>query len=323
MALTRPKIWDLDTNIQYFMDPITVLHQGATQANVDVGFLFNRANGLVSNVAVYWSESAQSIVTAYTANTGVTNSNITPISYANLTIGNLLMVNGSILNVTGNINANTAGTHYGNVYATSYFYANGTPFVGGSGGITYTANTAPPASGNVNGSQWYNTTTDVLYEYVFDGTSSYWVDITSPTVSNSSVSTGSSGSSNSSGYTGTYVLTGTTTNATQTEIFVNGVASSRIPISANVTAYYTMDVAARRTDVAGESGAFYLKAVAANVAGTVSDVGSVYEVVVARSDTNYLVDMRSNNTSKAMTVLVTGVAGKTINWRAVVSSIEV
>jgi flavin-binding protein dodecin len=96
MGLTRPKIWDLDTNIEYFMDPITVLHQGATQANVDVGFLFNRANGLVSNVAVYWSEASQSIVTAFTNNTGSTNSNVVTTGYANLTIGSLLSINGNI-----------------------------------------------------------------------------------------------------------------------------------------------------------------------------------------------------------------------------------
>jgi hypothetical protein len=93
MALTRPKIWDLDTNIEYFMDPITVLHQGATSPNVDVGFIFNRANGLVSNVALYWSETTQSMVIALTANTGTTNSNVAVQSYGNLTMGNVFVNN--------------------------------------------------------------------------------------------------------------------------------------------------------------------------------------------------------------------------------------
>ena len=100
MALTRPKIWDIDTNVEYFMDPITTLHQGSTQANVDVGFLFNRANGLVSNVALYWSESAQSFVTAFTSNTGQDGSqygNIAASSYANLTVGSILTINGSAI----------------------------------------------------------------------------------------------------------------------------------------------------------------------------------------------------------------------------------
>ena len=85
MALTRPKIWDIDTNVVAFNDSLTVLHQGATSANVDVGFLFNRANGLVSNVALYWSESTQSFVYAFTNNTGATTTNIAATSYAAIT----------------------------------------------------------------------------------------------------------------------------------------------------------------------------------------------------------------------------------------------
>ena len=120
MALTRPKIWDLDTNIEYFKDPLTTLHQGATTANVDVGFIFNRANGLVSNVALYWSESAQSIVTAYTSSTGVTDTNVSVTSYANITTGALnvagplvLTSNTSVdsLQITGTATRGGAGYH--------------------------------------------------------------------------------------------------------------------------------------------------------------------------------------------------------------------
>jgi hypothetical protein len=155
MALTRPRLGQLNTSVVAQSDPITVLNQGASLANVDVGFLFNRANGLVSNVALYWSESAQSIVTAYTSSTGTTNSNISVTSYANLTVGNVLLVTGSILNVQGNIAANTTGILYGNVnssgnistsgnvYASSFFYANGSPFVSSSyGNVQMLANLA-------------------------------------------------------------------------------------------------------------------------------------------------------------------------------------
>ena len=67
----------------------------------------------------------------------------------------------------------------GNVYADAlrtttgiYWAGNGNPIAG----ITYTASGSAP-SGPSKGDQWYNTSNDVLYEYVFDGTSSYWVDI--------------------------------------------------------------------------------------------------------------------------------------------------
>lgn len=99
MALTRPRLSQLNTNASVFTDSISVLNQGATTASSDVGFLFNRANGLVSNVALYWSESTQSIITAHTSNTGVDNANIAVSGYANLTVGNVLLVNGSIIGV--------------------------------------------------------------------------------------------------------------------------------------------------------------------------------------------------------------------------------
>jgi hypothetical protein len=89
MALTRAKITNVDSSQNYFTDPMTVLRQGATSANVDVGFLFNRANGLVSNVALYWSESGNTFVTAFTSNTGVNNGNILVSSYTNLATGAL------------------------------------------------------------------------------------------------------------------------------------------------------------------------------------------------------------------------------------------
>jgi hypothetical protein len=88
MALTKPKLsQNIDTDISVFNDPILVLHQGSALADVDTGFLFNRANGLVSNVAIYWSESANSFVTAFTTSTGVPDANITISSYANIRSG--------------------------------------------------------------------------------------------------------------------------------------------------------------------------------------------------------------------------------------------
>ena len=178
MALTRPRLGQLNSSIVAQSDPVTVLNQGASSANVDVGFLFNRANGLVSNVALYWSESAQSIVTAYTSSTGTTNSNIAVVSYANLTVGNVLTVNGGIIGIVGNLTlgnliANTGvysvssvvsgNVSAGNVLASGFFYANGSPFVSSSyGNVQMLANLASASAttiGNIyttNGVYWSN-----------------------------------------------------------------------------------------------------------------------------------------------------------------------
>ena len=100
MALTRPRIGQLNTNVFADADPITVLHAGATAANVDVGFLMNRANGLVSNVALYWNEAGNTFVTAFTSNSGATDTNVSVTSYASITTGNVV-TQGGIYTTTG------------------------------------------------------------------------------------------------------------------------------------------------------------------------------------------------------------------------------
>ena len=118
-----------------------------------------------------------------------------------------------------------------------------------------------------------------------------------------------------------YVLRGTTTNATETELFYN--TSDRIPVGENTTVYYTVDIVARRTDATGEGAAFQLKGIADNFSGTVADIGLVYEVIVARDDSNYSADAGADDTNDAIYVKVTGVTGKTIRWVAYVRTVEV
>ena len=120
-----------------------------------------------------------------------------------------------------------------------------------------------------------------------------------------------------------YVLYGTTTDATETEIFVGGTASSRIPVATNTTVFYEVDIVARRTDATGESGGWHLKSVADNFSNTVADVGTVYEVQVASDDANWAVDARADDTNDAIGIHVTGAAGKTVRWTAIVRTFEV
>jgi len=85
----------------------------------------------------------------------------------NVTGGNIVTV--GLVSATGNV--------YGNaIRSDNYCYANGVPI---PTGIVYTASVSPPAGPDV-GDQWYDTSSDVLYEYINDGTSNYWVDTTSP-----------------------------------------------------------------------------------------------------------------------------------------------
>jgi hypothetical protein len=112
MALTRPKLSQFDTNIASTSDPITVLNAGSTSANVDVGFLVNRANGLLSNVALYWNEASGAITTAFTANTGSTNSNIAISGYAPISTGNISSISTAVASSTYTT-ANVSGYQLG------------------------------------------------------------------------------------------------------------------------------------------------------------------------------------------------------------------
>ena len=77
-------------------------------------------------------------------------------------------VNLSDITFTGNVTANK-------VYTTEILWSGNAEIF--NAGITYRAATTPAAA--KLGDQWYNTANDVLYEYITDGTSTYWVDIQS------------------------------------------------------------------------------------------------------------------------------------------------
>jgi filamentous hemagglutinin len=90
---------------------------------------------------------------------------------ANIVLGNI-----TANNITANANV-TAGR----VYTTNglFWAGNGVAFSSGTG-ITVTVDSIPPTTGNIKGDRWYDITNDTLFEYIDDGTSSYWVDVQSP-----------------------------------------------------------------------------------------------------------------------------------------------
>ena len=118
---------------------------------------------------------------------------------------------------------------------------------GGSGtSFTYTAAATPPASGNNAGDQWFNTETNVLYEYINDGTTSYWVDIISPTMS-SSVTTGYITRNYTANGTGSTFTVSSGCMVDNVLLFLNGVCQTP-------TTDYTISGTTLTTDVAPDSG---------------------------------------------------------------------
>jgi hypothetical protein len=135
--------------------------------------------GTLTSVSVSGNTTTGNLLTG-----GLISATSTITSAANITGGNVLTA--GLISATGNVTGgniltvgkvSATGNVYGNsILSNNYYYANGTPV---PPGIIYTAATSPPGTSKVT-DQWYNTSSDVLYEYLNDGTSEYWVDTTSP-----------------------------------------------------------------------------------------------------------------------------------------------
>ena len=116
MGLTRPTAAQINTVITTINDPITVLNKGSTLANIDVGFIINRNGGALANTAIFWNESANTFVTAFTTASGAADANISISEYANLRVNTLtadtatFSSTGAIKIPSGNTAQRTAGT---------------------------------------------------------------------------------------------------------------------------------------------------------------------------------------------------------------------
>ena len=133
MALTKPKLsTNINTDSSVFTDPILVLH-------VDVGFLMNRSNGLTANAAVIWQESSRSFVHILTNSSGAPDANLNVQSYANVSVGNVLLINNAGIYVDGTLG--TAGQVLASDGSKSYWAPPG-GFTGGivSGATVFQSN---------------------------------------------------------------------------------------------------------------------------------------------------------------------------------------
>lgn len=126
--------------------------------------------------------------------------------------------------------------------------------------------------------------------------------------------------------TSVFVARRSTTNATQTEMFLDGgTASKRMSIPSDTTWAFTVTVVARRTDADNESAAYFIQGCIDNNAGTTALVGSVVKTSPAPiEDTSaWDVDVQADDTNDALVVKVTGESGKTIYWVARIETVEV
>lgn len=119
-----------------------------------------------------------------------------------------------------------------------------------------------------------------------------------------------------------YVLRKTTTNNTQTELFLDG-SSERMNLADYTTWTFQILAVARRTDQTGESAGYIITGVIDNNAGTTALVGTITKTVLAEDSTAWDISVQADDTNDALVIKVTGETSKTINWVCSVWTSEV
>jgi len=121
-----------------------------------------------------------------------------------------------------------------------------------------------------------------------------------------------------------YILRVQTTDATQTEMFLDG-SSSRMALANNTTWMFNAFIAARRTDADDEGAAYIFQGAIdrnANAAATAL-IGGVSKIILTEDNVAWDVDATADTTNGSLRLRVTGQAAKTINWVAWVKTVQV
>jgi hypothetical protein len=155
---------------------------------------------------------------------------------------------------------------------------------GAAGGINFTASATAPSSPAL-GDQWYDTSTDILYSRISDGTSNIWIDITSQANSFASISVNANANVGNINLTGNIIDTGALDISTGSNgnisLSPNGtgivVSSKNISAPAIVNGNSNVALAANSNvtvSVAGTANVLVVTSTGANIAGTLNATGN-------------------------------------------------
>jgi len=125
---------------------------------------------------------------------------------------------------------------------------------------------------------------------------------------------------------GIFVARNVTSNATVTELFLDGVsATQRMAMVDNSVWTFRVDVVGHRTDATGGSAGYTFTGVIKRDVGvaTVALVGSVSKTVIAETNSPWDANLAADTTNGSMKLTVTGEAAKTIRWVATAYVTEV
>lgn len=111
------------------------------------------------------------------------------------------------------------------------------------------------------------------------------------------------------------VLRNSTTDATQTELFING-SSTRITLSDQDCLHFTANIVGRRTNADDEGAAWTIQGCIDRNGSTTALVGAILKTVIAKDDVDWDVTAVADDTNDGLAIKVTGKAGRNINWVA-------
>lgn len=120
--------------------------------------------------------------------------------------------------------------------------------------------------------------------------------------------------------TSTYICRANTTDATVTEIFLDG-AGERMVLPANAT--WTFDILVTGRTPGAASAGYQLRGVIENNGGTTALIGTVNKTILAEDTAAWDVTAVADDTNDALIIRVTGAAGADIRWVASVRTVEV
>ena len=117
-------------------------------------------------------------------------------------------------------------------------------------------------------------------------------------------------------------LSGYTSDATETEIFIDGVPNSRMTIATDKTWMFSALVVGRTTSATDASAGYKIEGVVKNDGGSTSLGGTVVKTVFAEDDTSWNATVSADDVNDALIFLVTGAALSAVEWRATVNKTE-
>lgn len=118
-----------------------------------------------------------------------------------------------------------------------------------------------------------------------------------------------------------YILHGTTTNSTLTELFLDSV-SSRITLDNNTTMMFEADIVGRDS-IGAKHCAFKLSGVIDNTNSSTILVNNVSETIVAETVEAWSAVAQADDTNDTLVIKVTGEGATTIKWTAFVKTISI